>query len=70
MEWLSNLGTSDVLLIIIIMYLHGIRGDISKLQDKEWVSKLDRLLQANSVGVHVGFKDVQAELRAIRNKLK
>ena len=35
MEWLSNLDTSDVLLIIIITYLHCIIGDLSKLQGND-----------------------------------
>jgi len=32
MEWLSNLGTADVLLIIVIMYLHCIRTDLSDIK--------------------------------------
>jgi hypothetical protein len=34
MEWLSNLGTADVLLIIVIMYLHCIRTDLSGIKDE------------------------------------
>ncbi|MFL3023814.1 MAG: hypothetical protein ACJZ16_04820 [Methylophilaceae bacterium] len=51
MEWLSNLDLSDVLLIIIIMYLHCIRMDISKYDGMQGnfrqgvVTRLDELLR-------------------------
>ena len=45
------------------MYLHCIRSDINKFTETQWVLKLDKLLQANSIGVI-------AELKGIRNNLK
>jgi len=51
MEWLSNLDASDVLLIIIIMYLHCIRGDLNKYDGMQGnlrqgvFTRLDELLR-------------------------
>ena len=50
MEWLSNLGTADVLLIIIIMYLHYIRTDLSGVKGEIQRFRIQWLNHTNNSG--------------------
>jgi len=50
MEWLSNLGTADVLLIIVIMYLHCIRTDLSGVKGEIQKFRIQWLKHTNYSG--------------------